>query len=305
MLKKILLTTISLLFILSSLDIYASSILAPPNLQNVMKENEKLVKQNLKKKKWQTSTWTVTKKPITYTYQTLIAGDAVRISRYNEVELWVQEVDLSRGATLTSMLTQSGYDSSSWEPLFVKKKISEALVGLDTKPFSLINWQFFDPAREYTPLSFGVKEWATVRTAWADNRDESKNILIIDSTGASLLPYSWENLRDASGSLALVNLTLDESHHRTESIGRTYICLQNMNSQNQSSTLLIFTALAMSETDIEKEFPRWWCSRNAVAKLDASGSSRLWVGGEYIYGKSHQWDPDYRKIPHYLAVWDR
>ncbi len=61
----------------------------------------------------------------------------------------------------------------------------------------------------------------------------------------------------------------------------------------------------MSETDIEKEFPRWWCSRNAVAKLDASGSSRLWVDGEYIYGKSHKWDPDYRKIPHYLAVWDK
>jgi hypothetical protein len=55
----------------------------------------------------------------------------------------------------------------------------------------------------------------------------------------------------------MVNLTFSEEHHRTESIGRTYICLQNMNPQNQSSRLLIFTALAMSEIDIEKEFPRW------------------------------------------------
>ena len=303
MISKILILICISIF-LSIENVWADVPLAPPALQNVMKENEKLVKQNLKKKKSSTWSWVLTK-TVSYTYQTIAAGDAVRLSRYNEVDLWVQEIDLSHGATISSILTQSGYDNASGEPLFIKKKISEVLTDLNQKPFSLINGQFFDPVREYTPLSFGVKEWSLVRTAGADNRDESKNILIIWSTGATLLPYSWNNLRDASGSLALVSLTLDEKKYRDETIGRTYICLQNMNSQNQSSKIAIFTALSMSETDIEKEFPRWWCQRDAVAKLDASGSSRLWVDGEYIYGKSHKWDPDYRKIPHYLAVWDK
>ncbi len=75
-----------------------------------------------------------------------------------------------------------------------------------------------------------------------------------------------------------------------------------MDTNNQSSTLLIFTALAMNEVDIEKEFPRWGCTRSAVSKLDASGSTRLWVrpnqcnldnapdpcSGNYIYGKSRK-----------------
>jgi hypothetical protein len=144
-----------------------------------------------------------------------------------------------------------------------------------------------------------------VRTAGADNRDESKNILIISATWAKIAPYSWENLRDAPGYFAMVSFSLDESHHRDEAIGRTYICLKNPNAQNESSTLLIFTALAMSETAIEREFPRWGCTRSGTTKLDSSGSTRLWVDSEYIFGKSHRWDPDYRSIPHSIVIWDK
>jgi hypothetical protein len=58
---------------------------------------------------------------------------------------------------MESILTQSGYDGSTGEPLFAKKKLSEAITSLGKSPFSLINGQFFDPRRESTPLSFGVK----------------------------------------------------------------------------------------------------------------------------------------------------
>ena len=96
-----------------------------------------------------------------------------------------------------------------------------------------------------------------MRTAGADNRDESKNILILSQTGAQIVPYSWSNLRDAPGYLALVNLSLDTPQQPREAIGRTYICLKTPNSENISSTILIFTALAMSEITLEKELPRW------------------------------------------------
>ena len=86
----------------------------------------------------------------------------------------------------------------------------------------------------------------------------------------------------------MVNFSLDQSHYRDEAIGRTYICLASPNSANESSTLLIFTALAMSEMTLERELPRWGCTRSGTTKLDSSGSTRLWVDSEYIFGKSHR-----------------
>lgn len=85
-----------------------------------------------------------------------------------------------------------------------------------------------------------------------------------------------------------MSLSAKESKHRDEAIGRSYICLKNRDPNGESQTLIIFTAIAITETDIEKEFPRWGCTSEGIAKLDASGSTRLWVDDEYIYGKSHK-----------------
>lgn len=87
-----------------------------PSLQSVMQHNEKLIKENLqrentKKKKTSKTLSGTTVKALTY--QTLTTGNAVRLSRYNEVELWVQEIDMSKGARVESLLTQSGYDATS------------------------------------------------------------------------------------------------------------------------------------------------------------------------------------------------
>ncbi len=301
--KKILALVLSTSLVLSSLSVSAAPPLAPPSLHAVMQKNDAYNRTLLRKKRIPNQPGSF--ENIDLTWKLIHTGKHVQLSAYDRVNLWVQEVDLAGGAHLQSVLDLRGYDESTGEPLFAKKKLSEITNSLDSQPFSIINGQFFDPRREYTPLSFGVKEDDIVRTAWADNRDESKNILIVSSGSARIVPYSWEALRDAEGYFSIVNLSMAESHHREEQIGRTYICLKNPDSQNRSSTLIIFTALAMSETDIAREFPRWGCPSSAVAKLDASGSTRLWVNWEYIYGKSHKWDPDYRKIPHYIVVWDK
>ena len=303
-------TSTFLLILVIFFSLFATSVsaseltpLAPPSLTNVMKDNEKKAKLLARKKK---NTTTVTGSiMIDLTYKTIYTGKAVSLSRYDNVDLWVQEVRLGEWARMESLLALGGYEESSGEPLFQKKKLSEVVSWFSKSPFSVINGQFFDPRREITPLSFGVKMDGIVRTAGADNRNESKNILVVEDNQARIIPYSWEALRDAPGYLAMVNLTLDKSHHRDESIGRTYICLKTPSPDNTSNTLLIFTALAMSETTLERELPRWGCTRSGTTKLDASGSTRLWTQGEYIFGKSHKWDPDYRKIPQYIAVWDR
>lgn len=281
--------------------------LSPPSLTDVIKSNEKQLKlasaqSRFKKNKTATGVLLPIKK--SYSYQTIQSGKAITLSKYNEVDLWVQEVDLKKWWHMQSLLTLSGYDASNGEPLFEKKKLNEVESTLSSKPFSIINGQFFDPKRAVTPLSFGVKVDGIVRTAGSDNRNEDKNILILDTGMAKIVPYSWENLRDAPGYIAMVNLSLKKSHYKNEDIGRTYICLKNPNSKNESSSLLIFTAVAMSESVIENELIRWGCTRDSSSKLDSSGSTRLWLEWEYIYGFSHSGNPDYRKIPHSLAIYD-
>ena len=184
-----------------------------------------------------------------------------------------------------------------------KKKLSEVHATI-SNAFSIINGQFFDPKKSITPLSFWIKVDGIVRTAGADNRNESKNILIIENKKAKIIPYSWENLRDAPGYFAMVNLSLGTSHYRDESIGRTYICLKNPNTQNESSTILIFTAISITEPVIENELIRWWCTRNSVSKLDSSGSTQLWINGQTIFGYTHDGNPDRRKIPHSIVIYD-
>ena len=308
--KKILILSSIILWIWIIPQTYADTLtsptvkLTPPSLNIVIKENEKKAKELTRKKPnpIKSKSWSAN---VALTYRTFSTGNAVILSRYDNADLWVQEINIASWAHMSSELSLGWYDETSGEPLFQKRKLSDIVISQWKKPYSVINGQFFDPRKELTPLSFGVKSDWVVRTAWADNRDESKNILIISQTGAQIVPYSWDNLRDAPGYLALVSLSLDTPQQPRESIGRTYICLKTPTTDNTSTTLITFTALAMSEIILEKELPRWGCTRTGTSKLDASGSTRLWVWWEYIYGKARKWDPDYRKIPHYITVWDR
>ena len=277
-----------------------------PSLTDVMKKNENINKNNLRKNRIQR--WLVT--PIVLQdpvlpYHTIKSSQAIILNSYDTVWLWVQEIDLLKWALFASHLSLGGYDDLTGEPLFAKKKLVEVIQSVPLKPFSMINGQFFDPNRKNTPLSFWLKIDGVVRTAWADNRDESKNILIISTGSAQIVPYSWQNLKDADGYFAMVNLSLSESHYKNESLGRTYICLKNPDQNNMSSKILIFTAVSMTESIIEKELIRWWCTKNSSSKLDSSGSTRLWIDGvEPIFGVSRSGNPDYRSIPHLISIYD-
>lgn len=279
--------------------------LVPPGLWQVMKENEKIQRIQRVQSRFRKITVSIPDFPIDpLSYQTILTGKSITLTKYNTIDLWVQEVNLNKWWHMESELTLGGYDESNGEPLFEKKKLNEVISSLSRKPFSIINGQFFDPKKTITPLSFGVKVDGVVRTAGSDNRDEPKNILILEESRAKIVPYSWENLRDAPGYMAIVNLSLNKSHYKNENIGRTYICLKNPNIYNESSDLLIFTAVAIDEPTIENELIRWGCTRDSSSKLDSSGSTRLLINGEYIYGNSHGGNPDYRKIPHSLAIYD-
>ena len=280
-----------------------SNWLVPPKLTEVIKTNEKLQKIQARKLR------TLKIEPIILleeklSYHTVKSTEAITLNRYDTIDMLVQEINLLKWGYFQSILNLWWYDELTGEPLFQKNKLSEIVQTLDKKPFSLINGQFFDPNKKITPLSFGLKMDGVVRTAWADNRDESKNILVINKWWAQILPYSWDNLRDAEWYLAMVNLSLTKPKFSNESIWRTYICLKNPDSLNKSPYVLVFIAKAITEVIIEKELLRWWCTRNSSSKMDSSGSTQLWVDGEFIYGNSHKWNPDYRWIPHTIAIYE-
>ncbi len=295
---------ILLILSLFFIDMLYAEVLLPPKLNEVILKNEQYQKIKNKKIRNKVFSWSILSVEEIYSYHTVQRGNAIILSKYDTIDLWVQEIQLNKWWKLESILTLSWFDQWNWEPLFEKKILSEVKNSIKNTPFSLINGQFFDPKREITPLSFWIKVDGIIQTAGADNRNESKNILILEKNKAKIIPYSWENFRDAPGYFAMVNLSLETSYYRDDYIGRTYICLKNPNTDNESSTVLVFTAVSISEPRIEKELFRWWCLLHSSSKLDSSWSTRLWVNGQNIYWYSHRGNPDYRKIPHSIAIYD-
>jgi hypothetical protein len=239
------------------------------------------------------------------TYSLIRSGKAIDLYRYDSGNIWVQSISLEKWAKLASILDFDRYDASTGEPLFKKSSLTEQWRNTKNNPFSIINGQFFDPRKSATPLSFGLKVNNTILTAGADNRNEAKNIFTIKDGKAQILPYSWENFHKNTGDFAMVNLSLNEPHFHDEIIGRTYICIPHVHSGEAGKNILIFTALAENEVQIESLLTDWGCTKENSTKLDSSGSSRLALpGDEYIYGYSRKWTPDYRKIPHAIAIYD-
>ncbi len=301
--NKILITLASSTLLLPA----AGNALSPPSLTIVIQQNEQYERT---RPVFQPDTPSVTPSLTSsgfvknITYRTLEQGKAVSISRANEEDIWMQEIRLSEGARLGSVLDVRSYNSETGEPQFAKKTLNEIRSEVYGTPFSIINGQFFNPRANPTELSFGLKSAGVIRSAGADNGQSKKNILIVGEKSAQIVPYSWENLRDATGDFAIVNLTLDTNHYASSNIGRTYICIKNPDAENRGDTLLIFTALSMNERNMRNELIRQGCTLNSSAKLDSSGSSMLWYAGETIYGVAHKGDPDKRRIPHAITIYD-
>lgn len=192
-------------------NLHAQELLAPPSLLDVIQQNEANAYQQAHQTDVSTNnSGSISQnfnnfpnlsdgKSLEITYRKIHEGKAITISRANEAMLWVQEIDLSKGASLDSSLEVISYNEETGEPQFKKKSITETLSSLSEKPFSLINGQFFNPKTQPSELSFGLKQNDTVRTAGADNRSSSKNILRVNGQTAEIVPYSWKISMDRQG----------------------------------------------------------------------------------------------------------
>lgn len=234
-------------------------------------------------------------------YERIASSRSMELHESRLKDIYMVKVNLKNGLRVVSLWSPLEWDQETWEPLYLKKSIKE-LRNESPIPISLtINWQFFDPKKNPTPLSFGLKDGWEVRTAGADNQDETKKIITFGSWYAQILPYSWENLRDTSGDFAIVSFSLDTPNNPLQNIGRTYICLKNPNIQNISNQILVFFTRSLSEYSAERILLSEWCTRDSSIKLDSSGSSQILFDDILISGNAHKGYPDNRKIPHAIG----
>lgn len=273
----------------------AQSLMAP-SLLDTMKRNEAIVQENFEeKKKTENLDKNITISPQftpalaeNYIYDEIYSGSAITIKKARNSEFYIQEINFASGARLSSALEVASYNSETGEPQFVKKNVSDALESFLRMPTSMINGQFFSTTRQPSELSFSLKSDGIIRTAGADDRGESKNILHITNSYAEILPYSWKNLENATGNFAIGSLTTKASKYKNENIGRTYVCTPNVNSRGQSDKILVFTAKSISEGLIENEIYKNGCTPKTTAKLDSSGSTRMYFNGKTMYGDNHK-----------------
>lgn len=238
-------------------------------------------------------------------YAMIYKGSSIVVYEDSVHGVFVQKISLWSGARIVPFFDFDHFDTDTGEPLFSKFSPKEKLTTLPTPPLSLINGQFFDPRKKFTPLSFGFKWRWTILTAGADNQKEFKNIFLYkNGKGARIVPYSWEELRDNDDDLALVNLSLSEPHEADDIIGRTYICIIPPNWGEYSDTLFTFSFSAATESGAENIVRSWRCQDQWTSKLDSSGSAVYGLHDHIYYGSARNGSPDYRKLPQIIGFYE-
>lgn len=206
-------------------------------------------------------------------WQMIRKGKSIDVYSDGSGQIFVQKIIIGNTTKVSSIFDFNHYDEDSGEPLYTKFSPSDRIKKLQNPPVSFINGQFFDPKRKYTPFSFGFKLKDTILTAGSDNQNEIKNIFSFSSSGARVIPYTWENLRDEHADFALVNLSMSQPHESDFVMGRTYICTITPDANGYSKTLLTFTFLAATESHAADILHSWGCQDQYTSKLDSSGSS--------------------------------
>ncbi len=102
-------------------NLYAQELLAPPSLLDVIQQNEANAYQQAHQADTSTNSGATSQnvnnfsnisegKPLEITYRKIHEGKAITISRANESKLWVQENDLTKGASLDTSLEVNTYN---------------------------------------------------------------------------------------------------------------------------------------------------------------------------------------------------
>jgi hypothetical protein len=243
------------------------------------------------------------------------SAQGVNLYESADKSAYVQVIDLSQGASIKLLTGQQQENSSKvgayggTSPKFQHEKIGTFWNGLsssNSNAFSISNGAFFTSRNWFgfldneTNLSYPLKINSQTFDGSQSENLGSKLKLEIWNDRASITQFNdhINSIKDSSASQVLVGAPKQtkDQNNPNDSSGRTYVGVEDRDSNGSNETVLILTSERKTITDAVKILKDFGADDNEIMQLDGGGSSQLMAKGEpYLKG-------DGRTIPQSIGV---
>lgn len=245
------------------------------------------------------STPNTTSKPITTSappgFNAIKNSKGVTLYESNNKSDYVQVVDLSQGASIKLLTgqqqnntgTNGAYGGTS--PKFKKESIDtfwNKLSSGNSNAFSVSNGAFFTSGPRSlssdSNLSYPLKVDSQIFDGADNNNAGSKLKLEIWDNRASITQFNdrINSLNDSSASQVLVGLPKQTNDQPNDVDDRTYVAVEDRDSNGSNETVLILTSKNKSTTDVAKILKDFGANDNEIMQLDGSGSTQMIAQGQ-------------------------
>jgi hypothetical protein len=243
------------------------------------------------------------------------SAQGVNLYESADKSAYVQVIDLSQGASIKLLTGQQQQNSSKvgayggTSPKFQHEKIGtfwNELSSSNSNAFSISNGAFFTSRNLFgfldneTNLSYPLKINSQTFDGSKSENIGSKLKLEIWNDRASITQFNdhINSIKDSSASQVLVGAPKQtkDQNNPNDSMGRTYVGVEDRDSNGSNETVLILTSERKTITDAVKILKDFGADDNEIMQLDGGGSSQLIAKGEpYLKG-------DGRTIPQSIGV---
>ena len=232
--------------------------------------------------------------PISPGFNPIKNSKGVTLYESNDKSDYVQVVDLSQGASIKLLTGEKDNNTSNGvfggtSPQFKRENIDlfwSKLSKNNPKAFSISNGEFFQSFSEFTNLSYPVKLDSQIFDGFDKKYNPGTKLkLEIWDNQASITQFNdkIDSINDSSASQVLVGLpkqTDDQKDNLNKLSGRTYIGVEDRDSNGSNETVLILNSKSKTTTDAVKILKDFGANDNQIMQLDGSGSTQMIAKGE-------------------------
>jgi hypothetical protein len=270
------------------------------------------------------STPNTTSKPITTSvppgFNAIKNSKGVTLYESNNKSDYVQVVDLSQGASIKLLTgqqqnntgTNGAYGGTS--PKFKKESIDtfwNKLVSGNSNAFSVSNGAFFTSGPRSlssdTNLSYPLKVDSQIFDGSDNNNAGSKLKLEIWNDRGSITQFndSISSINNSSAPQVLVGLpkqTNEQINDPNTPDSRTYIGVEDRDSNGSNETVLILTSTRKTTADAAKILKDFGANDNEIMQLDGGGSTQMKAQGKLFVNSSDFGGVVPRSLPQAIGV---
>ena len=217
-----------------------------------------------------------------------IEGLGVKLYHDTSEARFVQEVDLGRGASVTfrhGAIVQPGTGLGPYggnDPRFAREPLSDtwtSFAAADENAFCLSNGQFFSTNEYPTPLAFSLKKDDVIVSdgyGVAGPREEfpgQKLMLELWAGRADIVELTRDNLYLSDAPNIIAGLSEDANKGPSNSVGRTFIGINDVDGDGLFETVLILSSKASTQPDAANILRNFGADK--VMMLDGGASTQL------------------------------